>query len=165
MAPHFDFLQHLPDSARVWIYQSDRVLTETEAVSITKEAAEFTQSWSSHARPVDSAATVLFSRFLVIAANEQQFTVSGCGIDSSVHFVKALCSKYQVDFFNRQIITYLQEDKVAAVDRAAFEHLLAKEQIDDDTIVFNNMVTTKAALLNQWMVPLRESWHKQVFSI
>lgn len=154
---------HLPNNARVWVYQSDRELTPKEVQYITTKALEFVTQWESHGRKVESGVVVLYNRFLIIAANEEQFQVSGCGIDSSVHFVKALGSELQIDFFDRLLITYKEGDTVKAAKRIAFETLLEEGKVTDDTIVFNNMVTTLAELNNNWEIPLKNSWHYQVF--
>jgi hypothetical protein len=160
----FHFLNNLADNARIWIYQSNRRLTPSEITAITEKAQAFTQSWSSHSRKVDSAAAVLFDKFLIIAANEEQFNVSGCGIDSSVHFVKALGQEYGIDFFDRFNIAYKIGEEVMIAPRKAFEQLVESGAVNEDTIVFNNMVTTKKDLLQGWMVPMKNSWHAGVFA-
>jgi hypothetical protein len=161
----FDFLNTLADNARIWIYQSNRLLTASEVEAITTKAQAFTQSWSSHSRKVDSAAQVLFDRFLIIAANEEQFNVSGCGIDSSVHFVKALGQELGIDFFDRFNIAYKEGEEVKAASRKEFEQLVESGAVNENTTIFNNMVTTKKDLVQGWMVPMKASWHANVFAV
>jgi hypothetical protein len=36
--------------------------------------------------------------------------------------------------------------------------------INDKTVVFNNLVTTKAAFEKKWEISLGESWHRQLIA-
>ena len=155
----------LPPDARVWVYQANRQLTADEASAIDIKANAFVQSWSSHSRKVDSFVTILYNRFIIIAANQEQFQVSGCGIDSSVKLIKEIGAAYNIDFFDRFNIAYKEGDMVvSASNRTAFEKLIAEGNVNDNTIVFNNLVTTLAELNDNWEIPMKNSWHAKVFA-
>ena len=47
------------------------------------------------------------NRFLILAVDESQASASGCSIDSSVKFVKAMESELGTDFFNRMNLVIL----------------------------------------------------------
>jgi hypothetical protein len=45
-----------------------------------------------------------------------------------------------------------------------FEKLAKQGMVTASTLVFNNMITTKADFDAAWEVPLQESWQKRVLS-
>ncbi|MEM6379906.1 MAG: hypothetical protein AAF705_17040, partial [Bacteroidota bacterium] len=110
----------LPDTTRVWIYQSNRPFTQEEGVEITALAKQFAQRWVSHSQQLRAFATLLHDRFLVLMVDESNAGASGCSIDSSVAFVKALQAKYEVDFFDRMRFSFQGEDGVKTLSRMDF---------------------------------------------
>ena len=70
----------------------------------------------------------------------------------------------EVDFLDRMTQSYKKGDKIEVVKMQDFEQLLADKKIDENTIVFNNMVTTKSDFDHLWEVPLKKSWHQQFLS-
>ncbi|MGH1339156.1 MAG: hypothetical protein ACRBFS_23770 [Aureispira sp.] len=149
-----------PAEARIWIYQSNRALTATEAEQANQRLELFVKQWLSHGKRVQAWASLLHQHFLVLMVDEEQEAPSGCSIDSSVALVKELGQAFGIDFFDRMMFTYVQKDgQVTTADRDTFANLYAQNQIDEDTLVFNNLVNTKAAFENTWKVPLKESWH------
>lgn len=152
--------EDFPDNARIWIYQSNRALTPEQVEQANTRLQKFVSQWLSHGKKVQAWATLLHQHFLVLMVNEAYEAPSGCSIDSSVALVKELEQAFGVDFFDRMTFTYLQEDgTVRATDRDTFADLYNQGAIGEDTLVFNNLVATKAAFENTWKVPLKESWH------
>ena len=82
-------LNKLSDSARVWIYQSNREFTDSESQEIREAASQFVQSWKAHEVQLLAAAEVLYNRFIVLSVDENIAGASGCSIDKSVKFIRA----------------------------------------------------------------------------
>ncbi|UPT69069.1 MAG: hypothetical protein M0D57_10815 [Sphingobacteriales bacterium JAD_PAG50586_3] len=78
-----------PAMLRVWIYQADRLLTDSEQQMLAEASAQFVAQWSAHGTPLTAAAQVLNGYFLVLGVDEAQAQASGCSIDKSVNFVKS----------------------------------------------------------------------------
>ena len=70
---------------------------------------------------------------------------------------------YKVDFFNRMIFSYLDEanEKVITLSKDDFKAAYTDGTINDDTLVFDNLVKTKDQFLTEWLKPLKDSWHKR----
>ena len=98
--------QELPDSARVWVYQANRFLTDAEATEVLKMAGDFLSGWTSHEKPMHGACALEENRLLVIVLNEEEHAASGCGIDKSVGFVRKLGERFSIDWFNRLEVLY-----------------------------------------------------------
>jgi DNA polymerase I-like protein with 3'-5' exonuclease and polymerase domains len=155
-------MDHFPDHARMWIYQSARVFNETETSNIRREVQQFAAQWVSHQVQMRATAEVLYNRFIVLMADEEQVHTGGCSIDKSVSFLKALQEKYQTDLFNRMIFSYLQDGKVHTVNRDEFAKLYAAGKINDETPVLDTLVQNKADFNRSFIKPLGISWHKRM---
>ncbi len=156
--------QDLPADAKVWIYQADRAFSDYEAITIQHKLDAFVGEWTSHKRDVKALGQIYHNRFIVLLADENSFRVSGCAIDNSVHFIKQLGETLATDFFNRFNIAYIKDDKAHVADKQQFRELLERGEVDENTIVFNNLVQTKEEFEKYWQIPLKESWQMKVFA-
>jgi len=149
---------------KVWIYQADRILTDNEVNAITNDLTTFVESWTAHGSALAGKAVVRDNLFLILEVDESQAGVTGCSIDKSVHFLKALGTKYAIDFFDRMKVTYRSIDGQAIIaSRNEFERLIKEGVITENTIVFNNLVQNSDELATKWEVPFKDSWHSKVF--
>lgn len=149
--------EEISPEAKVWVYQSNRALTTQEVSEINHQIIEFINSWTAHQQVVKGFGEVKYNRFIVLCADS--FT-SGCSIDTSVHFIKRVGALYNIDFFDRLSIAYLKDDN-QSTDTFRLNKLQAlyeEQKISDDTIIFNNLVANKQALLDNWQVKLADSF-------
>lgn len=146
-----------PDS-RVWVYQSSRAFIEREEREVNEQLLQFYTQWQTHGKPVKGWAKLLFNQFIVFMADETASQVSGCSTDSSVRVVKSIERQYDVNMFDRMVLTFLVKGKSQMLPLNQVQYALDKGYIQKDTPLFNNTVLTKQALLNNWLIPLEESW-------
>jgi hypothetical protein len=146
------------DDSKVWIYQSSRLFTFTEALQIEGLLEDFVANWLSHGAKVKGYANLLFGQFVVLIADESATGVSGCSTDSSVRVIKEIEQLYQVNMFDRQTLAFIRKDKVELIPMAQFSHAMDGGLITPETPYFNNLVSTKSDLLSGWIVPVRQSW-------
>jgi hypothetical protein len=146
------------DNARVWIYQSSRAFIEKEANEVNEQLYQFYSQWLSHGDVVKGWARLLFNQFVVVIADEEDVTVSGCSTDSSVRVIKSLEKQYSVNFFDRLMLTFLVKNKAEMLPLNQVQYALDKGYINADTPLFNNTLTSKKELMENWLVPLKESW-------
>lgn len=159
MMEHYD--QLAPES-RVWIYQSNRVLTEEEVAQMNDRLQQFALQWVSHNRALQAFAGVYHNRFIVLMVDETQAGASGCSIDSSVRFLKSIEADFQLHLFDRTTFLYLdKEGSIRQANMNEFQEAYQKGSIDDNTLVFDNLVATKNAFEQDWKKPLAKSWHRR----
>lgn len=91
----------LNPESRVWLYQANRALSPTEINWLQDELNQFTEQWAAHGNQLQAAGKVLNPFFIALAVDLTHENASGCSIDASVRFVKAVGTELQVDFFNR----------------------------------------------------------------
>ena len=157
-----DYKYLLPGSfsneSRVWVYQSNRLLSISEALDAEDLIKEFCKDWTSHGADVNAYGNLFFGQFLVLMADETRAGVSGCSTDSSVRFVKALEQKFSVDFFNRNNLAFVVKDKIEVLPLSQLKYAFENGFIDADTLYFNNTILNKEQLENSWIIPIRQSW-------
>ncbi len=155
----------LPDNSKVWIYQSNRELSDGEVNQLHSLIKEFIQQWTSHSRKVIADGVVIYNRFIVLAADESAFTVSGCSVDSLVGFIKRLEQQFNIHLFDRFSIAYRENGLIKTAAQSAFQHLVDNGDVTQDTMVFNNLVATVKDFRESWEIPISKSWHGKFFKV
>jgi hypothetical protein len=145
-------------SSRVWVYQSSRLFTISEALQIEEMINEFAQNWLSHGVPVKGAAHLFFGQFVVLMADELATGVSGCSTDSSVRLIKEIEKVFGVNMFDRLALAFILEDKVQILPMPQLKYAVEQGFITADTLFFNNVVLTKEQLENSWIIHAKDSW-------
>lgn len=149
---------------RVWIYQADRFLSEAEVSQIDELAQNFVASWTAHGSALAGKASMVDGLFLVLEVNEEVTGVTGCSIDKSVHFIKSLGEKFNINFFDRMRVAYHDLDgKLKLSSREEFQDLVNSDDFSPDTIVYNNLIQNSEELTTNWKIPFSQSWHSKVF--
>ena len=151
----------LPPNAKVWIYQSDTNLSNTDVELIEKEVKFFLNNWSSHNKEIESSFEIRYNRFLIIGLNENINSASGCSIDKSVNFIKNLQSILKVNFLNRLDVAYKIDNEINSISLLEFQNMIRENKLSKDSIVYNNMIDTKKLYLNNWETTIENSWHKK----
>lgn len=146
-----------PES-RVWIYQSSRLFSLSEALDIELMLKNFTSQWNSHGAKVKGVGHLFFGQFVALMADETAAGVSGCSTDSSVRLIKDIEQKFGVNMFDRLNLAFVIKDKIQLLPMAQLQYAHDNQFISGDTLYFNNLVQTKKELEEKWIVPVKESW-------
>lgn len=154
-------LRNMPDTARVWIYQSDRPFSDTEKEALTQQIKDFLGKWTAHSKTLLSAGAVFYNQFIVLSVDESLNEASGCSIDASVYFIKEIEKQYGVQLFDRMNFAYWDGKSVKTTSSSAFSALYTEGSINDETLMFDNLVNTAGALRKSWLKPLKSSWHRR----
>lgn len=151
----------LPNDSRIWVYQANRKLSDIEVAEITELTEDFLTKWTAHGAELEAGVEVKYNRFIVIGLNQANASASGCSIDASVHFILSLQEKFDVDLLDKMNVTFYSGDYIAYKPLEDFRKMAKDKSISRNTIVFNNLVNTKAEFLESWEVPAHESWHSR----
>jgi len=153
------------DSSRVWIYQSPRIFSLSEALQIEKSIDEFISGWQSHGTPVKGFGTLFFGQFILLMADEEVTTVSGCSTDSSVRLIKSMEEIHHVNLFDRTTLAFCVKDKIQLIPMNQLDYALENGFIQPDTLFLDNSVQHKFALMNEWFKPVKDSWIGRRYAI
>lgn len=159
---HIPF-EDLPGHSKIWIYQSNRKLSDDEVTEITEATTEFIQNWAAHGTPLEASFIVKYNRFIILAINQDLQAVTGCSIDSSVQFIQNLEQKYNIDLLDKMNVTYKTGEFIAFKTLIEFKQLAKSKSVSENTIVFNNLVNTIEEWQDYWEIPANESWHSRFF--
>ena len=151
----------LPNNSRIWIYQANRKLSEQEVAVIQEKTANFLEQWTAHGSDLEAGFELKYNRFIVIGLNQANASASGCSIDASVRFIQSLEKEFDIDLLDKMNVTYYSGEYIAHKSLADFRKMAKSKSVSGNTIVFNNLVNTKAEYLENWEVPAKESWHKR----
>ncbi len=167
-------IKQMPEDARVWVYQSNRFISDIELAAIEKAGIQFIADWTSHGANLKASFDILYNRFIVIAVDEKQATASGCGIDKSVHFVKELEKQFDLRLFDRMEVAYRNGNEIKTchlnnlleeLTRSGLYSEKGNKEGTNEVIVFNNMVTTKKQFDTDWEINLKQSWQSRVLPV
>lgn len=158
-----EILVNLPTQSRVWIYTSSRAFTDKEVAHINQFGENFAASWKTHGAAMDAGITVYGNRFIIVAVNEDVTQVSGCGIDSSVGFIKEMEKQFEVVLLDKLNLAFRNaNNEIQVLPMFEFQKQIDAGVITDSTLVFNNMISTLSEVRSKWEVPLAQSWHAQL---
>ncbi|MCW3093471.1 MAG: hypothetical protein JWP81_4540 [Ferruginibacter sp.] len=146
------------EASRVWIYQCNRLFFLSEALQIEEMLENFVAGWKSHGDEVKGYANLFFGQFIVLMADETATGVSGCSTDSSIRIIKEIETKFNVQLFDRQTLAFLVKEKIQLLPMSQLDYAVKNDFINADTLYFNNTVLTKKELLQNWIIPIRNSW-------
>jgi hypothetical protein len=155
-----DYEQLAPES-KVWIFQAESEFSGAELKSLTDSLTFFVDNWLSHGSLLKAHYKVLHNRFIVFFADEQGDRMCGRAVDASVRFIKEQETKLGIVMLNRNLVAYMHDGKIVSCTLDDLSHLSEEGKVSPDTIVFNNMVATKAEFEKNWMIPLGTSWQQR----
>lgn len=161
---NFEYKHLLPadfaDDSKVWIYQSSRLFTISEALQIEDILHALVENWKAHGAPVKGYANLFFGQFIILMADENATGVSGCSIDSVVRIIQQIEKQFGVEMFNWQNLAFVVKDKVQIIPRQQFSYAIENNFITPQTLFFNNVVANKKELEENWIIPVEQSWLK-----
>lgn len=139
----------LPDSSRVWIYQSQTEIAKDVQESLQRDMNLFVSNWANHGKGLHGDSFILENYFIVLVVDESKINASGCSIDSSTRFIKEMEKKYNLDLLNRlKVLTELNGEK----------EIINFSDVKENTerMIFNPMIQTLGELKNQWKIKVTE---------
>ena len=160
-------LENFPDSSRIWIYTAPRPLTIEECEFISARMANFVAEWAAHGAKLNADFEILYKRFIVIAVDEGPQNATGCSIDSCVHELQKIGTELNIDFFDRMVVVYRDEENnnmVVSCKMNELKNMIADGDFTPQTIVFDNTILTLGELRSRWENTAGNTWMKRYFS-
>lgn len=152
----------MPNYARVWVYQANKNLTDSEVQIIQQILENQIDNWAAHGADLAGSVQVLHNRFVVVSVDEKQNQASGCSIDASTRWLKDLGAELNIDFFDRSV-AFLQNDELQTVEINKIKLLVTDDILTSNTLIFNNLVSNIKEFKDNWTVKASDSWMKRYF--
>lgn len=150
----------LDKKSRIWVFQSKDQLDESTYNLIKKKISVFLENWKSHQKSFDSSFIIKYKTFIVVAADETNL-VSGCSIDSLINFVKSIEDEFEINLLDKLDVKYKIGNAINTANLNEFKKICENIGINDELIVFNNLVKNIDDFEKNWEVDIRKSWHKR----
>jgi len=150
----------LDKKSRIWVFQSKDQLDESTYNLIKKKISVFLENWKSHQKSFDSSFIIKYKTFIVVAADETNL-VSGCSIDSLINFVKSIEDEFEINLLDKLDVKYKIGNDINTANLNEFKKICENIGINDELIVFNNLVKNIDDFEKNWEVDIRKSWHKR----
>ena len=161
-------LDHLPPSARLWLFALDADVPD----GLLADVRAFCAQWTSHGRAVPAAADALAGRVVAVAAQisdaEANAGVSGCGIDAMQHAVEAAAERHGRALVPALSVVYRDAGGTwRAAPRPAFRSLVASDEAGSETRVLDLTPATLGAIRAAGGVEQRaaHTWHAVAFRL
>lgn len=150
MSKEINLFQEFPDQSRIWLYQSDRALSESEMEALEKQLLAFSDEWAAHGNKLSASAKVINPYFSILVVNDELVPPTGCSVDTKVNFIKELGQKMNVNFFNRMKVTLEDDGELKQIHFSALkEH--------KDALIFDPLLTTLGELRKGWPKAISQS--------
>lgn len=153
--------ENLPDASRVWIFGSDRPLTEEGTTALLKGVDEYLTSWKAHGEPLTVGSQLRDNRFLVIAVDQSTAGATGCSIDGLFRVLQGLEATVGANLVGGGRVFYRDNHAVVqSTTRDQIPALVQSGAITKDTVVFDTALTDLGAFRAGFEKRAKESWIK-----
>lgn len=153
----------MPEYSRVWVYQADQKLSETDVKIIRKRMRNFCEGWNTHGNLMSTSFELMEDQILILAVDESNLGASGCSIDSSVRTLRELENELNINLTDRGKISLKRPTgEMKVIPALGVKSKVFSGEIDLETEVINPMIRIKADLQNLWQ-PVRNSWLNKYF--
>ena len=147
------------EQRRVWVYQANRFMTDTETHQAQAYLDAFNAQWKAHQVKLAARISVLHHLFVIIEVDQAHQEATGCAIDTSVKMMQELGNRLGIDFFDRQMIAYQgQEGSLHLARLPELAQHYAEGRLTDESMVYNNLVDNGEDFDQKWRQPLKASW-------
>lgn len=154
----------LPDNSRIWIYQTNKVISVTEKNQIEEIISQGIEKWNAHGELLNGAFCFKEDYFLVIGVNQSINMPSGCSIDASTHWIKQIKASLGIDYFDRSLI-YKSDEIIKFGNLFMAKKMVESGEIKPNTLVYNTQINSKEDLENRFLVPAIQSQIARYFSL
>lgn len=152
--------EDLPDSARVWVFGSDRPLKGKNAEILLAEVDRFLAGWKAHGAPLTVGRSWKHDRFLAIAVDQSTAGASGCSIDGLFRTLKSLEPRLGASLVTSGMVFFRDTSgEILCSPRERFAELGSERKVSASTEVFDPTVTSLGEWRARFELKAGESWH------
>jgi hypothetical protein len=153
----------LPDDARLWVFATDRALTDEATAALHDTVDRFLDGWAAHGAPLRAGRDWRDGRFLAVAVDQRTENASGCSIDGLFRTLRELEPALGATLLAGGRVYWRDASgAVQSGDRAALRAAAAAGAVGSATPVFDTAVVTAGDWRARVERPLADSWHARV---
>ena len=154
----------LPDSARVWVFASDRELAGAPSDTLLAAVDAFLSGWKAHGVPLRCARDWRDDHFLAIGVDVDAEHASGCSIDGLFRTLQQLQRDIGTQLVGGGRVFYRGGSGIETTSRGEFAGRVKQGDITPATPVFDTSLTDAASWRNKFEVPAALGWTSSFFT-
>lgn len=155
--------EEMPNTARVWVYQSTRKFSPQEKELVVSKLSQFCRQWNTHGNSMPSSFNIQYDQIIILSVDESNLGASGCSIDSSVRTLREIEQQLDLNLLDQGKVSFIDRGNVITGKFQEIKDFIRSGNLTEDTHVFNPMVNRKQDLEEKWLIPARESWLNKYF--
>lgn len=148
----------IPNWCKLWIYPSSRKFYPQEIEDLKNSIEDFLNNWTNEGEELNCSYQLKYDRFIIITVDDSEISLSLKAHDDLVAFILGIEAKYSIVLLDKINVCYKQGEFVQYKDLIEFKKMIKTGGVSKKTTVFDNMITTKEALENDWEINIKESW-------
>ncbi len=155
----------LPDASRVWVFGSDKLLTEDGTKALLAGVDKHLDDWKAHGAPLTVGREWRDGRFLVVAVDQSTAGASGCSIDGLFRVLQQLERDAGANLVGGGRV-YFRGDQgaVQSASRDDVAELARSGVITKDTVVFDLTLTDLGTFRACFERRAKETWVKELLA-
>ena len=148
----------LPDSARVWVFASDKPLSGAVADTLLSSVDSFLSEWRAHGVPLHCARDWRDDRFLAVGVDVTAENASGCSIDGLFRSLREVEREIGSRLVGGGRVFYRVKGEIEGVSREEFMSRAKRGDVARDAGVFDLGVSDAERWRRGFERPAGESW-------
>ena len=142
----------LPEQARIWVYASEKALTQNHQAYILNHISKHLKGWNAHKEPLTAGVTILENHFIVVGLDENKNGASGCSIDILQKTIQEIEKELTLSLMNRLNVFCKIEQEIHCISSFKLSTVANK-----DTLFYDLTILAKSDL-NTYLKPIYEGW-------
>ncbi len=110
----------ISNDSSLLVFCSDKEIVDD---NLTKDLISFIKSWTSHGEDVFGSCKVFFNQLVIVAFDESDNIISGCSKDKCYNLFKDFKLNYNLDFFRRDLVFYIDNNIVKVKELEVFKKI------------------------------------------
>jgi len=151
-------INEIPDWCKIWVFPSSRKFYEQEIPDLKESIETFLNNWTNEGQSLNCAYELRYDRFIIISVDDSEISLSLEAHDALSTFIQVLEKKLAVILLDKINVCYKQGEFVQYKDIIEFKKMMKNKGVSPKTTVFDNMITTKEELKNDWEINIMDSW-------
>ncbi|WP_456422605.1 ABC transporter ATPase [Lutibacter sp.] len=150
--------KEISQNSKLWIFPSSRKFYPEELPEIKNSIEVFLTSWLHNSIPLKCAYQLKYGRFIIITVDDTENNLSLEAHNLLIEFIQELEKSLKVILLDKINVCYKQGEFVQYKDLKDFKKMIKSKGVSQKTIVFNNLITTKGELKQNWEINIMDSW-------
>lgn len=148
----------IPNWCKLWVFPSSRKFYPQEVEELKQRIEIFLTNWKNEGEEIDCSYTLKYDRFIIISVNDSEISLNIKAHDELTALILELEVTYKIILLDKINVCYKQGEFVQYKDLIAFKKMMKSNGVSKKTTVFDNMITSKEALENDWEINIMDSW-------